>query len=93
MDFDCQPSYRYYYLDTIITIVLTNHRNSVRSKIVQDIAGKLGKTPEQIFFAFVRSMNVLFLSGTKDVNHMKEDLDVENIKLDQQDVENLLKLL
>jgi hypothetical protein len=27
------------------------------------------------------------------VNHMKEDLDVKNITLDQQDIDNILKLL
>lgn len=74
-----------------MVFIIYNHL--VHSKIVQSIAGKLNKTPEQVFFAFVRSMNILFLSGTKDVNHMKEDLDVKNITLDQQDIDNILKLL
>ena len=72
---------------------MTANPHIIHNSIVQNISAKLGKTPEQIFFAFVRSNGILFLSGTKDRNHMMQDLEVENIKLEKQDIDNISKLL
>jgi diketogulonate reductase-like aldo/keto reductase len=72
---------------------LTANPHIIKNKVVQNISAKLGKTPEQVFFAFVRSMGILFLSGTKDRNHMMQDLEVENIKLEQQDIDSISTLL
>ena len=72
---------------------LTANPHIINSKVVQSIAGKLSKTPEQIFFAFVRSNGIIFLSGTKNSVHMLQDLEVENIKLEQHDIDSISKLL
>ena len=72
---------------------LTANPHIIANKVVQRVSSRLQKTPEQIFFAYVRSLGILFLSGTKDRNHMMEDLDVENIQLEQQDIDNISKLL
>ena len=52
-----------------------------KSSIVQQLATKYGKTPEQIFFRFVQAQNILPLTGTSSVQHMMEDLDSPNIPL------------
>jgi len=72
---------------------LTANPHIINSKVVQSIAGKLSKTPEQVFFAFVRSNGIIFLSGTKNSVHMLQDLEVENIKLEQHDIDSISKLL
>ena len=65
----------------------------LKSSTVTAISSRLGKTPEQVFFAFTRSQGMIFLTGTKDSKHMAEDLDVPNIVLLGEDVAAIEKEL
>ena len=43
---------------------------------MHELAVKYAKTPEQLFYAFVRSLGGVPLSGTTSQQHMREDLEV-----------------
>ena len=72
---------------------LSANPHILRSAGVRSISSRLGKTPEQVFFAFVRSQGIIFLTGTKDSKHMAEDLDVPNITLSEDDVSTIADML
>ena len=55
---------------------LTAQRHFLKGHVMHDMASKYSRTPEQVFFAFTRQLNILPLSGTKSVEHMKDDLGV-----------------
>jgi diketogulonate reductase-like aldo/keto reductase len=54
------------------------------------IAKKLEKTPEQVVFRFTMQMEILPLTGTTSEQHMKEDLQVKDFKLNSDDL-NLIE--
>jgi diketogulonate reductase-like aldo/keto reductase len=54
---------------------LTGNPKILTSDVVQQLAAKYGKTKEQIFFRFVQSIGIIPLSGTKSVEHMRQDLE------------------
>ena len=60
---------------------------------MKDLADKYGKTAAQIFFAFVRSQGLMFLTGTTSRKHMTEDLDVVNIQLNATEIGRIAELL
>jgi len=43
---------------------------------MHELAVKYAKTPEQLFYAFVRSLGAVPLSGTTSQQHMRDDLEV-----------------
>lgn len=48
-----------------------------QSEKVLQMAKKYGKTPEQCFFSYlIHHLNIIVLTGTKNEEHMKHDLDV-----------------
>ena len=51
-----------------------------------ELAQKYNKTPEQLFFRYMQSINVLPLSGTTSEQHMLEDVAVSEIELTQDDL-------
>jgi diketogulonate reductase-like aldo/keto reductase len=53
---------------------------------VQSIAGELGRTPEQVVFRFSMQAGMTPLTGTTSDRHMKEDLQVQEFKLKDEDV-------
>lgn len=64
------------------------------SGIVRKSAINYKKTPEQIFFAFVRSQGVTFLTGTTSATHMLQDLEAsENIVLTEMEIMEIQNLL
>jgi len=44
---------------------------------IKEITEKLNKTPAQVIFRFSKQIGMLPITGTTDVNHMKEDLDID----------------
>jgi aryl-alcohol dehydrogenase-like predicted oxidoreductase len=52
-----------------------------------DLAGLLNATPQQVVFSFARAVGILPMTGTSDLQHMKEDLATEKLTLPPKAVE------
>ena len=64
------------------------------SAIIRKLSTRYQKTPEQIFFAFMRSQGVTFLTGTTSATHMLEDLEAsEDIVLTETEIDDIVKKL
>jgi len=74
---------------------LTGNPKVIKSSTITNIATRLEKTPEQVFFRFVSQIGITPLSGTKSEEHMAQDLDVMkgDWSLTQEDVDAIQKLL
>jgi diketogulonate reductase-like aldo/keto reductase len=74
---------------------LTANPDKVKSPPVRALAKKYEKTPEQIWFAFVLSLpgSPMFLSGTTNEDHMKEDLEVPTLSLSADETKSIAALL
>ena len=46
----------------------------------------LGRTPEQVVFRFALEVGMIPLTGTSDPDHMREDLEVLDFRLDPEEV-------
>jgi diketogulonate reductase-like aldo/keto reductase len=66
--------------------LLTANRQVMAHPGVGEIARKYGKTPAQIVFRFARQLGMLPLTGTTDPKHMREDLDIEDFALGDDEV-------
>ena len=66
--------------------LLTANRHVVAGNRVGAIAKKHGATPAQIIFRFAQLVGMLPLTGTKDPQHMREDLAAERIALTADEV-------
>jgi diketogulonate reductase-like aldo/keto reductase len=62
--------------------LLTANRNVWEGAALAAIAKRHGATPAQVVFAFARSLGMLPLTGTRDPEHMREDLGAERLELD-----------
>jgi diketogulonate reductase-like aldo/keto reductase len=65
--------------------LLTANRDVLASPRVRQIAGRHEKTPSQIIFRFALEVGMIALTGTTDPTHMREDLDVFDFQLDQEE--------
>jgi diketogulonate reductase-like aldo/keto reductase len=61
--------------------LLTANRQVMAHPGVGEIARRYGKTPAQIVFRFARQIGMLPLTGTTDPVHMREDLEIEEFAL------------
>jgi diketogulonate reductase-like aldo/keto reductase len=61
--------------------------------IVMEIAKKYNMTPAQVSIFAVRSLRVLPLVQTHNVNHMRENIDTFSLSMKQTDIGNLKKIL
>ncbi len=57
---------------------LTANRHFLQTSLIKELASKYNVTPQEIFFAFTKSCHIIPLSGTKNEQHMKEDLRATN---------------
>jgi diketogulonate reductase-like aldo/keto reductase len=57
---------------------LTANPHILNSKQVKDLSVKYKLTPEQVFFKFVMQIGINPLTGTTNIQHMKQDLEVIN---------------
>jgi diketogulonate reductase-like aldo/keto reductase len=67
--------------------LLTANQEVVSHPLVVNVAESAKATPAQIIFSFARSIGMLPLTGTSNANHMKQDLESQEIKLPQEAVE------
>jgi diketogulonate reductase-like aldo/keto reductase len=61
--------------------LLTANAEVLRHPVVSGIAARANATPAQVVFAFARAVGMLPLTGTSDVEHMKQDLASTGIAL------------
>jgi len=61
--------------------LLTANRQVLAHRGVADIAKRYAKTPSQIVFRFAQQIGMLPLTGTTKVDHMRQDLAIEDFAL------------
>ncbi len=66
--------------------LLTANRDVLVDPETWAIAKRLGTGPQQVIFRFAMQIGMLPLTGTTSEQHMKEDLQVENLELTPQEV-------
>jgi len=67
--------------------LLTANGNELRRPSFHRIVERTGKTPAQVVFRFALQTGMLPLTGTTDPHHMREDLDIDDFELDEEDVQ------
>jgi diketogulonate reductase-like aldo/keto reductase len=72
--------------------LLTANREVLIYPEVQKIAKRLGAGPAQIIFRFAMQIGMLPLTGTTSQQHMKEDLQAEQLALSSQELERIEKI-
>jgi len=72
---------------------LTANPHILKSREVLAMASKYEKTPAQVFFRFLMEIGIAPLTGTTNVEHMKQDLEVLDMQLTKEEVESIDKLL
>ncbi len=75
--------------------LLTANRSEIETIDILEIAGKYKKTSAQIIFRFCQQLRMIWLTGTSDVAHMKQDLEVDGFELNEREmkvIENIGRL-
>lgn len=60
--------------------------------IVVDLARKHGKTPAQIVMKWHTQMGFIVIPGSKNAQHIKENIDIFDFELDDKDMQEMAKL-
>lgn len=68
---------------------LTANPHIVNSETIINISNKHTKTPEQIYFKYLLSQEIIPLVGSCSENHIKESLDIFNINLSESEIERI----
>jgi diketogulonate reductase-like aldo/keto reductase len=71
---------------------LTANPDILASKEIKDLSKKFNKTTAQILFRYLTQNNVAPLTGTCSDEHMKEDLNIFDFELSNQEIEVINKL-
>ena len=72
--------------------LLTANRQIVAGPFVRAVAEKYAKTIPQVVFKFSQQIGMIVLTGTTDLEHMKEDLDLGGFKLTTQELETTVQI-
>ncbi|MGE5184488.1 MAG: aldo/keto reductase family protein [Acidobacteriota bacterium] len=72
--------------------LLTANRYVLANDAVRAMATRHAATPAQIVFRFAQQLGMLPLTGTKDPEHMRQDLDVARFTLDARELAALEQL-
>jgi diketogulonate reductase-like aldo/keto reductase len=67
--------------------LLTANKGVLQLSSLADFAALLNATPAQVVFRFARAVGILPMTGTSDLQHMKEDLGTEKLTLPPKAVE------
>ncbi|OGQ79615.1 MAG: xylose reductase [Deltaproteobacteria bacterium RIFCSPLOWO2_12_FULL_60_19] len=69
--------------------LLTANREVLTDPEIHAIAGRLGAGPAQVIFRFAMQIGMLPLTGTTSRQHMKEDLQAEQLALSAEDLQRI----
>ncbi len=72
--------------------LLTANKAVLQLSSLADLAALLNATPAQVVFRFARAVGILPMTGTSDLQHMKEDLATEKLTLPPKAVEAIESL-
>jgi diketogulonate reductase-like aldo/keto reductase len=72
--------------------LLTANKKVVSHPLIAEVAGRANATPAQVVFSFARMVGILPLTGTSNVEHMKEDLASRELKLSGETVQQIESL-
>lgn len=72
--------------------LLTANERELRSEIIRNIAQKNDVTIPQVVFRFAVEVDMIPLTGTTDEDHMKQDLEIFDFSLTDEDVEKIENL-
>jgi diketogulonate reductase-like aldo/keto reductase len=66
--------------------LLTANLRELSSPLIQELAKKYKKSIPQVVFRFAHQLKMISLTGTTDLAHMREDLDIFNFELSDSEV-------
>jgi diketogulonate reductase-like aldo/keto reductase len=66
--------------------LLTANGRELQHPAFLRLVARVGKTPAQVVFRFAQQVGMLPLTGTTDVEHMREDLEANRFELSEEDV-------
>jgi diketogulonate reductase-like aldo/keto reductase len=66
--------------------LLTANTKVLADPAVRAIAGRLGASPAQVVFGFAMEVGMLPLTGTTSQQHMREDLQAEQLTLQSEEI-------
>jgi diketogulonate reductase-like aldo/keto reductase len=69
--------------------LLTANQEVLADREIHAIAGRLRATPAQIIFRFAMQIGMLPLTGTTSQQHMKEDLQAEQLALSPEEIQRI----
>lgn len=69
--------------------LLTANREALADPEIRTIAKRLGTGPAQIIFRFAMQIGMLPLTGTTSEQHMKEDLQAEQLALSAEEIHRI----
>jgi diketogulonate reductase-like aldo/keto reductase len=69
--------------------LLTANKAVVASRPVRELASRYGKTAEQVIFRMALQLGMIVLTGTTDAKHMRQDLDVFDFELTDEELQLL----
>jgi diketogulonate reductase-like aldo/keto reductase len=69
--------------------LLTANRAVLADREIRTIAQRLGAGPAQVIFRFAMQIGMLPLTGTTSQQHMKEDLQAEQLALSSEEIERI----
>jgi diketogulonate reductase-like aldo/keto reductase len=69
--------------------LLTANRHVLSHPAVVEVAKRHGRTASQIVFRFALDIGILPLTGTSSAEHMQQDLDVRDIRLEDEEVNTI----
>jgi diketogulonate reductase-like aldo/keto reductase len=72
---------------------LTANPHILAASGVRQIAERLGKTEEQVFFRYLTLSGIIPLTGTTSLEHMHQDLDIFDFVLNDTDMRTIDRLL
>jgi len=72
---------------------LTANKDLLESGTIKRLAEVYKKTSAQIFYRFLKQLNIVPLTGTSSALHMREDLEIFDYSLADEDVKSINKLL
>lgn len=72
---------------------LTANPHILESSEIKNISNKLDKTHEQVFFRYLTQVGIAPLTGTTNLKHMKQDLDIFSFTLSDNELNIIAHLL
>lgn len=72
---------------------LTANPHLLESKEIQAISKILNKTPAQVLFRYLTQIGIAPLTGTSDINHMKQDLEIFSFRLSDNEINVISHLI